>query len=414
MDKKRAIELLIQAVDEIPYLKTLHFNNDEFPLWHKKVEDIIRAGLEPDDNSKYWSASQSLEILRGVYEDNIYQQEYIRKITNYEIALKSIVLKYEILGIIEKPEKKTDTSYTIQYPVQLFDAMQFHPEVIGASRSCFVSGNYREAILNAFIRFIDYVKEITGLDLDGDDLMNQVFSFNYDKKQRRITKYPIIRINELKNNSDRDEQQGFMFLCKGAAGGIRNPKAHKLILQSNPLHTLEYLAFASLLIRRVEEGKVAQKSTRKPKLDEETFIARCVEGGHQNSILLYSKIKDLLNLRSENGDFINWGVSGYSYRLPWKGHQGGEVIFVGYGDGGLTLWLYIVEKGGRAGQRYLEDLQNISILTQKMKDYKKHKEPYFSIDKITTSDIDAFLSAVENLGLALETEVIESFGESEK
>lgn len=140
----------------------------------------------------------------------------------------------------------------------LFDKMQFHLKVVEASRSCFVSGNYREAILNAFIKLIDYVKEITGLDLDGDDLMNRVFSFNYDKERRKITKYPLIRINELKNISDRDEQQGFMFLCKGAVAGIRNPKAHTLIPQTNPLHTLEYLALASLLIRRIEESKVVK------------------------------------------------------------------------------------------------------------------------------------------------------------
>lgn len=145
-----------------------------------------------------------------------------------------------------------------EMPNLLFDKMQFYPKVIEASRSCFVSGNYREAILNAFIKLIDYVKEITGLDLDGDDLMNRVFSFNYDKERRKITKYPLIRINELKNISDRDEQQGFMFLCKGAVAGIRNPKAHTLIPQTNPLHTLEYLALASLLIRRIEESKVVK------------------------------------------------------------------------------------------------------------------------------------------------------------
>jgi len=156
----------------------------------------------------------------------------------------------------------------IESPLQIFDAMQFHPKVVEASKDCFIAGNYREAILNAFICFIDYVKERTGLDLDGDDLMNQVFSINYDKEQRRITRYPIIRINELKNKSDRDEQQGFMFLCKGAAGGIRNPKAHKLIPQSNPLHTLEYLAFASLLVRRVEEGEIEKPSNKEQPLDQ--------------------------------------------------------------------------------------------------------------------------------------------------
>ena len=103
MDKKRAIELLIQAVDEIPHLKTLHYDNDEFQLWCNKVEAIIRAGLDQDDSSKYWSANQSLTILRGVYDDSTYQQEYCEKVIQYEIALKSIIQKYEILGIETKP-----------------------------------------------------------------------------------------------------------------------------------------------------------------------------------------------------------------------------------------------------------------------------------------------------------------------
>ena len=138
----------------------------------------------------------------------------------------------------------------------IFDSLQLHEKVVESSKSCFITGNYREAILNAFINLIDYVKEITGLDIDGDDLMNHVFSFNYDKERRRVTKHPILCISGMKNRTDRDEQQGFMYLCKGAAIGIRNPKAHALIPQSNPFHTLEYLAFASLLMRRVEKAEL--------------------------------------------------------------------------------------------------------------------------------------------------------------
>lgn len=105
MDKKRAIELLIQAVDEIPHLKTLHYQNDEIKLWLDKVGNILRAGLKPEDYSKYWPVSQALEILKGIYEDNIYQEEYLRKITDYELALKSILLKYEVVGMEGKRDK---------------------------------------------------------------------------------------------------------------------------------------------------------------------------------------------------------------------------------------------------------------------------------------------------------------------
>ena len=105
MEKERAIELLIQAVDEIPHLKTLHYQNDEIELWLDKVGNILRAGLKPEDYSKYWPVSQALEILKGVYEDNIYQEEYLKKVTNYEIALKSILLKYEVVEMEGKRDK---------------------------------------------------------------------------------------------------------------------------------------------------------------------------------------------------------------------------------------------------------------------------------------------------------------------
>jgi uncharacterized protein (TIGR02391 family) len=162
---------------------------------------------------------------------------------------KDVIRKFHE-ALVEADKQRPED--TVKLAIQLFDAMQFHPKVAEASRSCFISSNYREAILNAFISFIDYVKEMAKLDLDGDDLMNNVFSFNYDKEQRKITKHPLIRINELKNKTDRDEQLGFMFLCKGAAAFIRNPKAHKLIPQRDPYKTLEYLGFASLLFKTID------------------------------------------------------------------------------------------------------------------------------------------------------------------
>ncbi|MBA7481414.1 hypothetical protein ES707_16884 [subsurface metagenome] len=207
--------------------------------------------------------------------------------------------------LIEKPAKSTEQKDTVKLPIQLFDSMQLHLKVVEVSKGCFIAGNYREAILNAFICLIDYVKERTGLDLDGDNLMNQVFSIDYDKEQRSITKYPIIRINQLQNKSDRDEQQGFMFLCKGAVGGIRNPKAHKLIPQSDPLHTLEYLAFASLLIRRIEEGKLFRTSQSRKKWDWDSFIKDTQNKCERKIINL---TKNLYGFTSVNSDSISWGT----------------------------------------------------------------------------------------------------------
>jgi len=131
-------------------------------------------------------------------------------------------------------------------PTYLFDSMQFHPKVIEASRELFKDGHYRDAIFRAFIEVNNFVKLKTGLELDGKALMTQVF-----RKEN-----PIIKLNRLKTQSEKDEQEGFMFLFMGSMVGIRNPKAHDNIVQKDPYRTLEYLGFASLLIRRVEEGQL--------------------------------------------------------------------------------------------------------------------------------------------------------------
>lgn len=143
---------------------------------------------------------------------------------------------------------------------------------------------------------------------------------------------------------------------------------------------------------------------RPPKINEEIFLAHCRGSEHKKAEELYFKATELKDRRKDNGDFINWGVSGYSYRMPWKGYPAGETIFVGYENGSLSLWLYIVEKSGETGQRYLEKLSNIADFSSKVDDYKKHKEPSFSTDKMTAADIDAFISVVEELGRALDAE----------
>jgi uncharacterized protein (TIGR02391 family) len=62
---------------------------------------------------------------------------------------------------------------------------------------------------------------------------------------------PILRFNDLKDDSDRNEQRGFMMLLQGAVAGLRNPRAHKLI-KDDPERALEFIAFISLLAKLVD------------------------------------------------------------------------------------------------------------------------------------------------------------------
>ena len=101
MDKSKAIDLLKQQLNEIPQLRELHHDNQKFRLWHNKVRDILKAALDTDD-LKTFSSRQSI-LVGGIFKDDVYQKNYLDRLTDYETALRSIIQKYEILGIEEKP-----------------------------------------------------------------------------------------------------------------------------------------------------------------------------------------------------------------------------------------------------------------------------------------------------------------------
>jgi uncharacterized protein (TIGR02391 family) len=100
----------------------------------------------------------------------------------------------------------------------------------------------------AFKAVDNFIKNKTGLSTYGKDLMAKVF--NEDN--------PLIKLNELRTKTNRDEQEGFKFLFMGAMEGIRNPNAHDEIVELDPFKTLEYLGLASLLMRKAEEGKLTK------------------------------------------------------------------------------------------------------------------------------------------------------------
>ncbi len=130
-----------------------------------------------------------------------------------------------------------------------------HPEIVLVSGRLFKDGHYPQAIFEAFKAVNNFVKQKSRLSLDGKPLMSKAFSQTD----------PVIRLNKGKTQSDKDEQEGFMFLFMGAIVGIRNPKGHENSVLNDPYRALEYLCLASLLLRRAEEGTVTRaRRSKKP------------------------------------------------------------------------------------------------------------------------------------------------------
>jgi uncharacterized protein (TIGR02391 family) len=122
-----------------------------------------------------------------------------------------------------------------------YSNLDLHPEISRAASSLYRSGHYANAIEDSVKALNDLVRLRSGLGDDGQKLMTTTFSPNN----------PILKFNLLADQSDKDEQQGFMMLFAGAVAGLRNPRAHKLI-KDDAERALEFIAFVSLLAKLLD------------------------------------------------------------------------------------------------------------------------------------------------------------------
>jgi len=184
--------------------------------------------------------------------------------SNIGVALMRVVKT----GFLIRVKDSGRWKYIQKYPIasasgqrtELFARYDFHPKIKEVAFQQFENYDFKGAIQNALVEVIDQVKiranhpkNSNGRELDGDDLMNQVFGCDNQK--------PKIKFNPLSSSLDKAEQRGFMNLFKGIVG-IRDKKAHLNFLQKDPLKTIEYLSLASLLMRLLDEHVSARKGSK--------------------------------------------------------------------------------------------------------------------------------------------------------
>lgn len=125
-----------------------------------------------------------------------------------------------------------------------FDNLSIHPRLLHACGKQFADGHYRDAILAAGIALVQYVKERSASALDGTALMTSVFSVNN----------PILAFSDLKDQSDKDEQQGLMHLFAGAVLALRNPRAHSLTPDTAE-YAVEAISLISFLAKQLDTAR---------------------------------------------------------------------------------------------------------------------------------------------------------------
>ncbi len=127
----------------------------------------------------------------------------------------------------------------------LFDQMITETNLSAAVRPLFRDGHYARSVEEAFKFLNNAVKGRSGDALrDGQALMMNTFA----------DAHPVLRLNRLRSQSERDEQMGYKFIYAGAMTGIRNPRAHEHDLRDDPDMALEMLVLANHLTRMLRRS----------------------------------------------------------------------------------------------------------------------------------------------------------------
>lgn len=118
------------------------------------------------------------------------------------------------------------------------------PELWLAIFATYEAGNYNHAIIDAFHYMSEIIREKSGLDGDGEQLVGKAFG----------GESPILRINKLQTVTERDSQQGLLHILIGMYKGIRNPRSHDQIEDTkNTADTIIY--FVDYLLGIIDQSQ---------------------------------------------------------------------------------------------------------------------------------------------------------------
>lgn len=155
----------------------------------------------------------------------------------------NIDLRKEIKGINLPKERPKIVSPPIAIQ-KILESFKLHPILLPDCQKMFIDGHLNESVRKALERFEKTVQDISMTkDKQGSDLMANVFSETN----------PKIKLNNLSNPQEVNEQVGFKFVSMGVMQWWRNNLSHGDEEQLPHQEVLGRLIFVSNLFSRLDE-----------------------------------------------------------------------------------------------------------------------------------------------------------------
>jgi uncharacterized protein (TIGR02391 family) len=181
------------------------------------------------------------------YVDRPEEFERLRTAINQQLAFVGYELqpngKYRE---IEKANTILDVQIKADNLKQELEKRKAHPEVFKYCKVELLQNNYFHSVLEANKGLFQRIRDFSGIQTDGNALIEQVFSTN-----------PILIINNYKTSSEINEHNGFCNLLKGLCAMFRNPTAHepKIDWDLSEQDALEILGIISYCHRRLDKAQ---------------------------------------------------------------------------------------------------------------------------------------------------------------
>jgi len=159
-----------------------------------------------------------------------------------DIARKVKAIQDEISVLPACEICKPDISIEIKEKTDIYDLVITDIGLRKYTRKLFFDGHHARAVEEGYKYLCNLVKkrsEIKGED--GASLMRKVLT----------PKKPILAINALSTDSEKDEQLGYMEIYAGCMTGIRNPRAHEHEWEDSESRAIQLLTLANHLAERI-------------------------------------------------------------------------------------------------------------------------------------------------------------------
>lgn len=179
---------------------------------------------------------------------------------------------------------------TLEKVQAFFDVYHIHPKLNTAKR-LILKSEFESAAREAFVIVEAYLKEKSGLDLHGKELVIKALKFDYNKQTGQIHP-PLIAINKLQSESERNEQEGIMLMLMGFFQGLRNIYQHNQI-GSQVSNSIFVVLEASFFLNLFDGHSITKKGKWIPvKYDCNSILKKTPK--FTDRIFIYLKLKKII------------------------------------------------------------------------------------------------------------------------